>query len=691
MNINATQLFKHMAQNVKLKLQQMFFIYFYLLYLVILVKSVSKSIYTEILIIKSIQYSKDSLDKITLLSFIKNSNFTLLLQLEGVLQKKIILKLSQMRKFYALLSIIKLRFFDYIFVNIIICIKSCYLIYFHNFSIDFIFQIYIVYIIKMLSEIINQKQQYIKSDTITLSDFGIQTIGYSNTFKNITKLHLTGNKIVKLDGLEQFTNLQYLNLSNNQIESIKEFQHVPQSLQCLFVAGNPFTSNLNYGYSLMCILMNLQQLDNDKINRQLTQEYQIKMQTYGFHVLAYFVHFNNKQLTPIFNNRSINYIQKLLMIIDQLENENKDEIQGLCQQLQNLQFKKSIADIILKHICKFERDQFKSNNINIFFANQAMQSQHTDLQKFADDEGYYQQEVLQAFISYEDNQQFPTFSLNQAYNLGILDFIYQSTLTQNTTFRPQEDRIKQYVEPPQQNFSLINKSNASVQKSILKPTSYSVSTQSKFDECTQEYLNNYKKQYPFLKGFEQLKKTLQKYYLQEFKLKLKKKINRLNQQCIAGTFKLDYFKKLYQRYLMKIALQQINRKSKISNMINILSIQRKHQQLLSIKHIKSVVYVQKNMANLQRQIYLKRAVFRHLNPKIRYGKIAKKLQLKLIILKINGILREALKQIKITALTFKVEIRKDLAFQVTLKKEKKQESRALENFRKLRELGNTQY
>ncbi|CAD8200330.1 unnamed protein product [Paramecium pentaurelia] len=543
----------------------------------------------------------------------------------------------------------------------------------------------------MLSEIINQKQQYIKSDTITLSDFGIQTIGYSNTFKNITKLHLTGNKIVKLDGLEQFTNLQYLNLSNNQIESIKEFQHVPQSLQCLFVAGNPFTANLNYGYSLMCILMNLQQLDNDKINRQLTQEYQIKMQTYGFHVLAYFVHFNNKQLTPIFNNRSINYIQKLLMIIDQLENQNKDEIQGLCQQLQNLQFKKSIADIILKHICKFERDQFKSNNINVFFANQAMQSQHTDLQKFADDEGYYQQEVLQAFISYEDNQQFPTFSLNQAYNLGILDFIYQSTLTQNTTFRPQEDRIKQYVEPPQQNFSLINKSNASVQKSILKPTSYSVSTQSKFDECTQEYLNNYKKQYPFLKGFEQLKKSLQKYYLQEFKLKLKKKINRLNQQCIAGTFKLDYFKKLYQRYLIKIALQQINRKSKISNMINILQIQRKHQQLLSIKHIKSVVYVQKNMANLQRQIYLKRAVFKYLNPKIRYGKIAKKLQLKLLILKINGILREALKQIKITALTFKVEIRKDLAFQVTLKKEKKQESRALENFRKLRELGNTQY
>ncbi|CAD8189161.1 unnamed protein product [Paramecium octaurelia] len=543
----------------------------------------------------------------------------------------------------------------------------------------------------MLSEIINQKQQYIKSDTITLSDFGIQTIGYSNTFKNITKLHLTGNKIVKLDGLEQFTNLQYLNLSNNQIESIKEFQHVPQSLQCLFVAGNPFTANLNYGYSLMCILMNLQQLDNDKINRQLTQEYQIKMQTYGFPVLAYFVHFNNKQLTPIFNNRSITYIQKLLMIIDLLVNENKEEIQGLSQQLQNPQFQKSIADTILKHICKFERDQFKSNNINAFFANQAMQSQNTDLQKFADDEGYYQQEILQAFISYEDVQQFPTFSLNQAYNLGILDFIYQSTLTQNTTFRPQEDRVKQYVEAPQSNFSLINKSNASVQKSILKPTSYSVSTQSKFDECTQEYLNNYKKQYPFLKGLEQLKKSLQKHYLQEFKLKLKRKINRIHQQCIAGTFKLDYFKKLFQRYLIKIGLQQIKKKSKISNMVNILQLQRNHQQLLSIKHIKSVVYVQKNMANLQRQTYLKRAVFRHLNPKVRYGKMAKKLQLKLLILKVNGILREALKQMKITALAFKVEIRKDLAFKVTIKKEKKQESRALENFRKLRELDNTQY
>ncbi|CAD8116513.1 unnamed protein product [Paramecium sonneborni] len=537
----------------------------------------------------------------------------------------------------------------------------------------------------MLSEIINQKQQYIKSDAITLSDFGIQTIGYSNTFKNITKLHLTGNRIVKLDGLEQFTNLQYLNLSNNQIESIKEFQHVPQTLQFLFVAGNPFTANLNYGYSLMCILMNLQQLDNDKINRQLTQEYQIKMQTYGFPLIAYFVHFNNKQLTPIFNNRSINYTQKILKIIDQLLIENKEEIKGLCEQLLQPKFKQSIADIILKHICKFERDQFKSNNINAFFANQSMQSQHTDLQKFADDEEYYQQQILQTYISYEDQQQFPTFSLNQPYNLGILDFIYQSTLIQNTTFRPQEDRIKKYEELPQQNFSLINKDNSNFKKSILKPTSYSVSTQSKFDECTQEYLNNYKKLYPFLKGLEQLKKSLQKYYLQEFKLKLTRKINRFNQQCIAGTFKLDYFKQLYQRYLMRVAMQQIRIKSRLSNMVNILQIQRNHQQLLSIKHIKGVVYVQKKMANQQRQKYLKRVVFKHLNPKKRYEKIAKVFQLKLITLKINGILREALKQIKITALTFKVEIRKDLAFQVTLKKEKKVESQAIQNFRKQRD------
>lgn len=40
------------------------------------------------------------------------------------------------------------------------------------------------------------------------------------------------------------------------------------------------------------------------------------------------------------------------------------------------------------------------------------------------------------------------------------------------------------------------------------------------------------------------------------------------------------------------------------------------------------------------------------------------------------------------ALAFKVEIRKDLQFQITIKKDSFRESRALENFRKLRDIYN---
>jgi hypothetical protein len=49
-------------------------------------------------------------------------------------------------------------------------------------------------------------------------------------------------------------------------------------------------------------------------------------------------------------------------------------------------------------------------------------------------------------MKYEENLLFPTFPLYKQYTLGLLDFIYQSSLTSKKTVRIQEDRIKQQTQ-----------------------------------------------------------------------------------------------------------------------------------------------------------------------------------------------------------------------------------------------------
>lgn len=129
------------------------------------------------------------------------------------------------------------------------------------------------------------------------------------------------------------------------------------------------------------------------------------METFGFIILSY-VHANyNKQIKPILQNRLLNYQEKIIQIIDKLLEVAK---QDLKQYEQNC---KDIASVLFKHIIKFQKDNFKNNRISEYFTTCAMHSTGIDLRKFADDQDYFNAQVQQAYMHYNQNL-FPTFPAN---------------------------------------------------------------------------------------------------------------------------------------------------------------------------------------------------------------------------------------------------------------------------------------
>jgi len=80
-----------------------------------------------------------------------------------------------------------------------------------------------------------------------LSEKGIESIGYNipRNFLNIIKLYLSNNKILKLNGIENFTNLTNFSISYNYIEDFNELIKIsnPSQIQSLSVKGNLFNKN----------------------------------------------------------------------------------------------------------------------------------------------------------------------------------------------------------------------------------------------------------------------------------------------------------------------------------------------------------------------------------------------------------------------------------------------------------------
>lgn len=93
----------------------------------------------------------------------------------------------------------------------------------------------------------------------------IQIIGFiPPPFQNITKLHLSHNKIVSLEGIQSLPQLKSLSVGFNRIPSLKEFLRIQNKskLHRLRITFNPLCKNPNYRRQFLVAFPNLEQLDD---------------------------------------------------------------------------------------------------------------------------------------------------------------------------------------------------------------------------------------------------------------------------------------------------------------------------------------------------------------------------------------------------------------------------------------------
>ena len=114
------------------------------------------------------------------------------------------------------------------------------------------------------------KSKNMKLDKISFLSKNIQSIGNGIPliFCNITRLYLSNNNIISLEGIEQFANLTHLSISYNLIEDIYELNHIinPEILLHLNVKGNFFCKNPSFEEVILNLFINLKTLDDLKIN-----------------------------------------------------------------------------------------------------------------------------------------------------------------------------------------------------------------------------------------------------------------------------------------------------------------------------------------------------------------------------------------------------------------------------------------
>ena len=114
------------------------------------------------------------------------------------------------------------------------------------------------------------KSKNMKLDKISFLSKNIQSIGNGIPliFCNITRLYLSNNNLISLEGIEQFANLTHLSISYNLIEDIYELNHIinPEILLHLNVKGNFFCKNPSFEEVILNLFINLKTLDDLKIN-----------------------------------------------------------------------------------------------------------------------------------------------------------------------------------------------------------------------------------------------------------------------------------------------------------------------------------------------------------------------------------------------------------------------------------------
>lgn len=114
-----------------------------------------------------------------------------------------------------------------------------------------------------------QNNNLVNNCKITLSYTGLTHIGdISNIFRNLTKLYLSNNKIISLNGIEAFQHLTHFSISFNHLEKIHEMDKIknPKLIQVLSIKGNLFCKNPLTNVFIIEKFQNLKDLDGYKIS-----------------------------------------------------------------------------------------------------------------------------------------------------------------------------------------------------------------------------------------------------------------------------------------------------------------------------------------------------------------------------------------------------------------------------------------
>ena len=187
------------------------------------------------------------------------------------------------------------------------------------------------------------KSKDLKLDKISYLSKNIQGIGNQipPIFHNITRLYLSNNNIITLEGIEQFANLTHLSISYNLIEDIYELNRIinPEILLHLNVKGNFFCKNPSFSEVILNLFLNLKTLDDLKINN--SHKNQIKYgQELSKMILPFILDLQEKidKISTIQNVYQMN--QEYNMInssSDNLQNNiNNEKLNGLLDELNNI-------------------------------------------------------------------------------------------------------------------------------------------------------------------------------------------------------------------------------------------------------------------------------------------------------------------------------------------------------------------
>ena len=196
------------------------------------------------------------------------------------------------------------------------------------------------------------KSKDLKLDKISYLSKNIQSIGNQipPIFHNITRLYLSNNNIITLEGIEQFANLTHLSISYNLIEDIYELNRIinPEILLHLNVKGNFFCKNPSFSEVILNLFLNLKTLDDLKINNN--HKNQIKYgQELSKLILPFILDLQEKieKFSTIQNVYQINQEYNMINCSsNNLQNNiNNEKLNGLLDEI-NIIDEKSILQIL---------------------------------------------------------------------------------------------------------------------------------------------------------------------------------------------------------------------------------------------------------------------------------------------------------------------------------------------------------